>query len=132
MPNANAIHVLLWHSEVDVNWIERLQGNHRISTREVLAQIDLTQTKNAGKRRADRLTRYRSTNLFNLCFRLFLLRSRLFLLGDCAVVFCACDRAFVDQAVHAIEVKTRKLSRRLSSGQLSLVLSQLSLLLPRV
>jgi hypothetical protein len=97
-----------------------------------LPEIDLTQTENARKWRADRLPCYSSTNLLDLSFRLLLFRRCLLLLGHSTVIFCASDRAFIDQTIETIEIEAGKLARRLSNGQLSLVLSQLSLFLPSI
>ena len=55
MPHADPRSVLLRHAEVDVDRIERLQANQRISGREVLPEIHLPDAEQAGERRADRL-----------------------------------------------------------------------------
>ena len=95
------LRVLLRHAEVHIDRVKGLQRYHRITRRQVLTEVDLTDTQDSRKRCPDRFPRNRGTDFPNLCLRLPLL-------CGCAVVLCPRNRALLHEVFQTFEVQTRK------------------------
>ena len=104
--------VLLRHSKIDINRIQRLQRNDCIPSRQVLAEVDFADSQNAGKWSADRFA-------IDGRFGLGDVRFRLLLLGYGRVKVCTRDYARIQQLLHAGKVGSRQIALRLKRGQLS-------------
>src|SRR6266545_4690130 len=108
--------LLLRHGEVHVDRVERLERHDRIAGLQVLAEVDLADAENPGKRRPDRLAPDRG-------LRLPRLRDRLLVLGRGLVVFRLRGDAFLTQTFYPLEVDGREAALRLGVGELRLFLT---------
>ena len=107
--------VLLRHTEVHVDRIQRLQRNERIAGGQVLPEVDLADAEKSGKRGADRLPLDRGVDLADLSVRLFLF-------GYGPVELRLRNDAVAQQALHPVVVERGQIALRFDRGQLRALL----------
>ena len=109
--------VLLGYSEIHINRIERLQRHDRITRRQILTKIDLSNSQHSGKRRTNHLALNGRLGLGNISFRLLLLGYR-------RVEVRAGDYSGVQQLLHAVEIGFRQIALRFEGSQLGALLTR--------